>query len=122
MEALSNYPNEERVLLKREVRSLLEEAGTEDWDGEGALALAPETVDIAQKLIDEFPPHIGKPDVAATPTWRSGFRLGHRPKCDAYHQRWPLKGDCIRRIVSRRTLEWLRTVERNAVEIRELLL
>ena len=67
MEALSNYPNEERVSLKREVRSLLEEAGTEDWDGEGALALAPETVDIAQKLIDEFPPHIGKPDVAATP-------------------------------------------------------
>ena len=67
MEALSNYPNEERVSLKREVRSLLEEAGTEDWDGEGALALAPETVDIAQKLIDEFPPHIGRPDVAATP-------------------------------------------------------
>ena len=67
MEVLSNHPNEERVSLKREVRGLLEEAGTENWDGEGALALASETVDIAQKLIDEFPPHIGRPDVAATP-------------------------------------------------------
>ncbi len=63
----SEYPNEERTSLKREVHSLLEDAGTEDWDGEGALALAPETVDLAQKLIDEFPPHIDRPDVNATP-------------------------------------------------------
>lgn len=61
------YPDGERTSLKREVHSLLEDAGTEDWDGEGALALALETVDIAQKLIDEFPPHIGRPDIAATP-------------------------------------------------------
>ena len=63
----SKYPNGGRTLLKREVHGLLEDAGTEDWDGEGALALAPETVDIAQKLIDEFPPPVGRPDVAATP-------------------------------------------------------
>ena len=63
----SEYPNEERVSLKREVHGLLEDAGTEDWDGEGALALALETVDIAQKLIDEFPPHVSRPDVNATP-------------------------------------------------------
>ena len=61
------YPDTERASLKREVHGLLEDAGTEDWDGGGALALAPETVDIAQKLIDEFPPHVGRPDVAATP-------------------------------------------------------
>ncbi len=61
------YPDEGQPSLKREVHSLLEEAGTEDWDGEGALALAPETVDIAQKLIDGFPPHVGRPDVNATP-------------------------------------------------------
>ena len=63
----SEYPNEEGVSLKREVHGLLKDAGTEDWDGEGALALAPETVAIAKKLIDEFPPHIGRPDVDATP-------------------------------------------------------
>ena len=63
----SEYPNEERVSLKREVHDLLEDAGTEDWDGEGALALEPETVAIAQKLIDEFPPHVGRSDVVATP-------------------------------------------------------
>ena len=61
------YPDEERDSLKREVRNLLEDAGTEGWDGEGALALAPETTGLAQKLIDEFPPHIGRPDIAATP-------------------------------------------------------
>ncbi|MCY3684113.1 MAG: hypothetical protein OXH16_22180 [Gemmatimonadetes bacterium] len=61
------YPNEERTSLKREVHSLLEDAGTEDWDGEGALALALETADLAQKLIDEFPPHVSRPDVNATP-------------------------------------------------------
>ena len=61
------YPDTERASLKREVHGLLENTGTEDWDGEGALALAPETVDIAQKLIDEFQPHVGRPDVNATP-------------------------------------------------------
>ena len=61
------YPDTKRASLKREVHDLLEDAGTEDWDGEGALALAPETVDIAQKLIDEFPAQVGRPDVNATP-------------------------------------------------------
>lgn len=61
------YLDTERASLKREVHGLLKDAGTEDWDGEGALALAPETVDIAQKLIDEFPPLVGKLDVNATP-------------------------------------------------------
>ena len=46
---------------------MVREQATEDWDGEGALALALETVDIAQKLIDEFPPHVSRPDVNATP-------------------------------------------------------
>ena len=59
--------NEERVSLKREVHGLLENAGIEDWDDEGVLALAPETVAVAQKLIDEFPPHVSRPDVNATP-------------------------------------------------------
>ena len=63
----SEYPNEERVSLKREVHGLLENAGIEDWDAEDVLALAPETVAIAQKLIDEFPPHVSRPDVNATP-------------------------------------------------------
>ena len=61
------YPDEERTSLKREVHSLLEDAGIEDWDSKGALALALETVAIAKKLIDEFPPHVGRPDIAATP-------------------------------------------------------
>ena len=53
--------------LKQEVHGLLEEAGTKDWDGEGALALDPKTVMIARKLIDHFPSYVVRPDVAATP-------------------------------------------------------
>ena len=61
------YPDTDRESLKQEVRGLLEEAGTEGWDGEGALALDPETVAVARKLIDHFPSHVVRPDVAATP-------------------------------------------------------
>ena len=61
------YPDAERESLKTEVYNLLKEAGSEDWDGEDALPLMPETVAIAQKLIDEFPCYISRPDVAATP-------------------------------------------------------
>ena len=116
------YPDEERTSLKREVHGLLEDAGTKDWDDEGALALAPETVAIAQKLIDEFPPLVGKPDVAATPHGEVDFDWVIARKCDAYHQRWSLKGDCIRRVVSWRTFERLRTMGRHAAAICELLL
>ncbi len=59
--------NTERGDLKHEVDDLLESAGEENWDGEGALALTPNTVAIAQKLIDEFPGYVDNPDVAATP-------------------------------------------------------
>ena len=56
-----------RESIKRKVHELLEHAGTDDWDGEGALALAPNTVEIAQKLVDSFPIDVGVPDIAATP-------------------------------------------------------
>ena len=57
----------ERASLKEEVSSLVDDAGEENWDGEGALALAPETVDIARRMIDGFPVDTGRPDVSATP-------------------------------------------------------
>lgn len=61
------YPDPDRESLKQEVYALLKQAGAENWDGEGALALAPETVGIAQELIDRFPGYVARPDVAATP-------------------------------------------------------
>lgn len=60
-------PDPDRESLKQEVYSLSKQAGAGNWDGEGALALAPETVDIAQKLIDQLPGYVARPDVAATP-------------------------------------------------------
>ena len=61
------HSDADRESLKQEVYALLKQAGAENWDGEGALALAPGTVDIAQQLIDGFPGYIARPDVAATP-------------------------------------------------------
>lgn len=61
------YRNAQSESLKREVYSLLSEAGKENWDGEGALALDMETVEVAMKLVDRFPPYTAKPEVAATP-------------------------------------------------------
>ena len=61
------FKDTDRELLKQEVYELLKHAGTENWDGEGALALDPGTVDTAQRLIDKFPSYIVRPDVAATP-------------------------------------------------------
>lgn len=59
--------NTDRESLKQEVYDLIEEAGIGNWDGEGALALAPETVAVARKLIGHFPGYVARPDVAATP-------------------------------------------------------
>ena len=60
-------PYADRESIKQEIHDLIKEAGTENWDGEGALALDVKTVEIAQNLVDEFPGHVIRPDVAATP-------------------------------------------------------
>ena len=65
--ATEGYVDMQRETLKQEVYALLTDAGTENWDGEGALALQQDTVGVAQELINHFPPYIGPPDVAATP-------------------------------------------------------
>ena len=65
--ATDEHSNLIRESIKRKVHELLEHAGTDDWDGEGALALAPNTVEIAQKLVDSFPIEVDVPDIAATP-------------------------------------------------------
>ena len=67
LEDTDDHPDADRESLKQEIYGLIEEAGTENWDGEGALALDLETVAVAQKLIDHFPSHVIRPDVAATP-------------------------------------------------------
>ena len=61
------YLDTQRRDLKQEVYELLIDAGADNWDGEGALALQQDTVVAAQELIGCLPPYIGDPDVAATP-------------------------------------------------------
>lgn len=56
-----------RPAIKRAVNKLLETAGRENWDGEDALAVAPETVRLAEKLADLFPGSVEPPDVSASP-------------------------------------------------------
>ena len=57
----------ERESLKQEVNRLLESAGEENWDGEGALAITRSLVEIAHEVIEQLPVYAGKPDVEATP-------------------------------------------------------
>lgn len=57
----------ERESLKQEVNELLESAGSENWDGEGALAITPGLVGIAHEVIEKLPIYAAKPDVEATP-------------------------------------------------------
>lgn len=60
-------PIDIQVYLKNEISGLLEEAGVENWDGEGALALQEDTVLTARNVVDDLPNYAGKPDVSATP-------------------------------------------------------
>ena len=57
----------DREAIKEEVRSLLDHAGEDDWDGEGAQAISPETVDVAEGLANSLPAGIDKPMISATP-------------------------------------------------------
>ena len=67
-EFLSNFERiPERESLKQEVNELLESAGSENWDGEGALAITPGLVRIAHEVIEKLPIYAAKPDVEATP-------------------------------------------------------
>lgn len=72
-ETRSGYHDAVRRRLKNEIRLLLKDAGVENWDGEGALALSSDTVDIAQRLVDSFPNDIGIPEVTATPQGEVDF-------------------------------------------------
>ena len=57
----------ERPAIKRAINKLLETAGRADWDGEDALAVAPETVRLAEKLAELFLGFVEPPDVSASP-------------------------------------------------------
>lgn len=62
-----------REQLRQKIDELLETAGVENWDSEGALAVKQETVEIAKQLIGYFPDDIEKPDVEATPRGEVDF-------------------------------------------------
>ena len=57
----------ERHEIKESLRELLESAGEENWDGEGALPILPENVEIAESVVDLFPSSGFLPEVSATP-------------------------------------------------------
>ena len=69
----SVFAGAERRALKREVRGILARAGEDNWDGEGALAVSPRTVEIAELAIDGFPSYVARPDVEATPRGEVDF-------------------------------------------------
>lgn len=57
----------ERCEIRESARELLASAGEENWDGENALPILPETVKIAEDVVDLFPSSGFLPEVSATP-------------------------------------------------------
>ena len=65
--AADQGPLPDKEALKQEISRLLEDCALENWDGEGALPVSTETVDIALKLVDFFPEYMGAPYISASP-------------------------------------------------------
>lgn len=59
--------------LKDRIHDLQETASVEGWDGDGALALNPETIDHAVKFVHSLPRDIPMPDVGASPHGEINF-------------------------------------------------
>ena len=57
----------DREELRRDAVQLGSECRNPDWDGEGADAVSPETIDVVLKLIDALPEDLEMPDISATP-------------------------------------------------------
>ena len=59
----------EKEILKQQVDKVLKTYGEENWDGEGALPILPQTAEIAKNVVEHFPiigpSHL--PDVGPTP-------------------------------------------------------
>lgn len=53
---------------KRELAGLLDKHGCDNWDGDGADALADVTVAVATEAADDLPSDIPRPDVSVTPS------------------------------------------------------
>ena len=64
---IANDQRPERPNLKMRIRELQRTAGSDNWDGEGSLAISAAAVKVALQLADKLPAGIDDPDVAATP-------------------------------------------------------
>ena len=82
---LERPANAMRKSLRRMLDEIPESAGADDWDGEGARAVAPRTVEIAKSVLAELPGYIlapeFDPDVWATPRGEVDFDWA--APCDA---------------------------------------
>lgn len=58
---------DQKTFLNEKLKELIHQAGEENWDGEGALALDEETISMAGALIEFFPAFSETPDISATP-------------------------------------------------------
>ena len=65
LKQILNRPTEE--YLSTEIDRVLIDYGQENWDGEGALAITPQTADVARSLLSFFSLTSFSPDVDATP-------------------------------------------------------
>lgn len=62
-----NLDENKKDSYKRRIAELLNQAGEEDWDGEGAAALSNDTITKACALVDLFPSYASGAEISASP-------------------------------------------------------
>ena len=62
-----NLDENKKDSYKRQIAELLNQAGEEDWDGEGAAALSNDTITKACALVDLFPSYASGAEISASP-------------------------------------------------------
>ena len=65
--------NERLEEMKGQIHQLLEMAGYDDWDGEGAQAVTKETLKVAEDIANVLPHGVETPEISATPQGEVDF-------------------------------------------------
>ena len=64
---------ENKALPARRIHAASAAAAVANWDGYGAKAVSPETVDMAKRFAASIPSHMGAPEVSADPDGELSF-------------------------------------------------
>lgn len=62
-----NLTSEQQETCHKDIYALLDTAGKQNWDGEGADPVTEDTVTVAARIVKELPSNVGIPEISADP-------------------------------------------------------